>query len=142
MIISKFFPLILVVMGNITYHLSSKNLPKSANPLIGLTVTYLTALLLCLIGLFCTQTNSFKNELTKLNFSSWLLGLAVLGVEGGYLLLYRNGWNISKGSLIANIITASALILIGFYIYKENLSFINITGFALCFLGIVLLSIK
>ncbi|WP_428052640.1 hypothetical protein [Candidatus Avelusimicrobium stercoris] len=120
MIIGKFFPLILVVIGNITYHLSSKNLPKSASPLVGLTVTYLTALLLCLIGLFCTQTNSIKNELTKLNFSSWLSGLAVLGVEGGYLLLYRSGWNISKGSLIANIITASALLLIGFYIYKEN----------------------
>jgi len=52
--------------------------------------------------------------------------------------MYRLGWQISKGSLVANILVALALIILGIFFYKESLSIRNFIGLGLCIVGIIL----
>ena len=81
-------------------------------------------------------------ELSKINWTSFVLGVAIVGLETGYILLYRAGWKISSGALVANICLAFALILIGalFYKYKEQITLRQVLGFGLCVAGLVLVS--
>jgi len=49
-------------------------------------------------------------------------GITIVGLEVGFIQMYRAGWNISIGSLVANIILAVVLIIVGLLIYKDNIS--------------------
>lgn len=70
------------------------------------------------------------------------MGFAVVGLELGYLLAYRMGWNVSLVSLISNTWVALLLIPIGIYVYKENMTLTAVSGVALCILGLVLITKK
>ena len=50
-------------------------------------------------------------EISKINILNILLGLVVVVIEGGYIIMYRLGWEISKGVLIANICIATLLFI-------------------------------
>jgi drug/metabolite transporter (DMT)-like permease len=86
--------------------------------------------------------NLLINNLKKLNWTSFLLGFAIVGLEVGYIYLYRAGWNIGIGSLVANIILAIALIGIGVLFYKEQINFQQIIGLVLCIGGLILINKK
>ncbi|MPN55164.1 hypothetical protein SDC9_202843 [bioreactor metagenome] len=55
-------------------------------------------------------------------------------------MMYKVGWNISIGSLVANICLAVALVLIGVFLYRENLSMNNIIGMILCISGLIFIN--
>lgn len=69
------------------------------------------------------------------------MGLVIIGVEGGYMLMYKKGWEVSKGSLIANICVAVILLLIGIAFFHEKMNFKKIIGLIVCIIGIVLINI-
>ena len=59
-------------------------------------------------------------ELDKLRLGIWIVGL-----ELGFLMAYRAGWNISMGALVANITLALVLIPVGIILYTWK----NLPGF-------------
>ena len=138
----KFIPLILVTLSNITYHISSKTIPVNINPFFGLYLAYAVALLICLLLALLTKTDSFFTEIEKMNFASIFLGLAIVGVEAVYLLMYRKNWDISRGSVTVNILTAIFLLFIGIFYYKETMSFYKMAGVILCIIGVYFLVYK
>jgi drug/metabolite transporter (DMT)-like permease len=75
-----------------------------------------------------------------LNWTSPLLGIAIVGLEFGYIMAYRAGWNISVGSLVANILLALALIPIGILFYQEGFGLNKILGAILCIAGLILIN--
>ena len=77
-----------------------------------------------------------------LNWTSYVLGFAIVGLEVGYLMAYRAGWNISVGSLVANIILAIILIPVGIIIYKEGFELNKVIGALLCIAGLILINKK
>ncbi len=70
------------------------------------------------------------------------MGFAIVGIELGYILMYRNGWEISSAALVANIIVAVLLLLIGFLFYKDVITGIQLLGAILCIVGLLLIKIK
>ena len=62
--------------------------------------------------------------------------------RGGYLLMYRNGWQVSKGPLAAYICAAVVLLVIGAVFYREGLSPQKLAGMGLCLAGIFLINLK
>ena len=79
-------------------------------------------------------------ELKKLNWASVVLGASVVALEFGYIAIYRAGWKVSVGSLVANIGLAVILILVGVIFYKELISIKQICGIMLCLGGLLLLN--
>lgn len=135
------FSIVLIVASNILYNICQKSTPKGANPFSALLVTYLTAAILTIIAsIFYKTDKSFIGSFKDLNWTSVALGVAIVGLEFGYLLAYRAGWNISVGSLVANIFLALVLIPIGILLYKEGFEPHKIVGVGLCIAGLIVIN--
>lgn len=135
------WPLALIVVSNTVYHIIAKQTPGSANSFLSLTVTYLVGAAVTFAAYFVSSPgNGILQNLSKLNWTSLLLGFAIVGLETGYIYLYRAGWKISVGSLIANSLVALLLVVVGALFYKESLGVKQIIGIALCIGGLVLIN--
>lgn len=134
-------PIAIVVASNVIYHICQKSTPASANPYVALLITYLTAALFTVIMYqFNRAEKGFISSVGDLNWTSLVLGIAVFGLEFGFLLAYRAGWNISLGSLVANSMVALALIPVGVLIYHEGFELYKIFGVVLCLVGLVMIN--
>jgi len=135
------FSILLIVVSNIVYNVCQKSTPQNANPFSALLITYLTAAILTVIAsLFYRSDKGFLQSFNELNWTSVALGVAIVGLELGYLMAYRAGWNISVGSLVANIILALMLIPIGVLFYKEVFAVNQIIGVVFCMVGLLLIN--
>ncbi|MEX1307816.1 MAG: EamA family transporter [Eubacteriales bacterium] len=132
-----FVSIAIIVLSNIFYHISQKSTPEAVNPFSTLFITYLTAIFLTLIGMFVYRQQDNTVQVFKgITWTSVVLGVAILGLEIGTLLMYRSGWQISVGALVANIALALLLIPIGIFLYQETLSLNKIIGIILCVVGL------
>ena len=132
------WPLMLIVASNCFYNICTKSMPSNANPFASLTLTYL-AVLTAALFLCGTRGNGIGSELTKINWASLVLSFAIVGLEAGYVFLYRAGWKVSVGALTANICLAIALLAIGCLLYKETITARQILGILVCGAGLFLI---
>ena len=140
--IATFFPIALIVCSNLFYNVAAKATPPDVNAFASLVVTYAAAAL-CALLLMRFQTGSFSLDHIKgVNWTAVLLSASIVGLEIGYILAYRAGWNISVCSLVANIILAVLLVVVGVLFYRESVSPKQIGGMALCLGGLLLLNLK
>lgn len=135
------FPIVLIVASNIVYNLCQKTTPQNVNPFSALLITYLTAATFTVLaGVFYKTDKGFMESFSKLNWTSIVLGVAIVGLEVGYLLAYRAGWNLGVGSLVANIILALLLIPIGILFFNEGFTLFQVLGAVLCIVGLILIN--
>ncbi|HEY8344994.1 MAG TPA: EamA family transporter [Bacillota bacterium] len=135
------FSIVLIVASNIMYNICQKSTPQKANPFAALFVTYLVAIFLTIVAFYANKAEkTFFQACKDLNWTSFGLGFAILGLEFGYIMAYRAGWNISVGSLVANIILAVTLIPIGIIFYKEGFGPNQVLGAILCLAGLILIN--
>lgn len=133
--------IVLIVVSNIVYNIAQKSTPQNANPFAALLITYLTAIIITVIAfLFNKADKGFFQSFGDLNWTSIVLGFAIFGLEFGFLLAYRAGWNISVGSLVANIFLAVMLIPVGVLFYKEGFDLYKIIGAVFCIAGLILIN--
>lgn len=135
----------LTIMSSILYHFFLKVTPVNVNPMFSLTITYLTASLVTLIIYPFYPTDkaiSFINNFKELNWVSYALGIALVGLEVGTLLAYRTGWNISLFNIVASTTVSVLLIPVGLLYFKESLSPTTITGLLFCLIGLILINYK
>jgi drug/metabolite transporter (DMT)-like permease len=131
----------LIVISNVFYNIAQKSTPQNANPMAALLVTYLTAISVTLVAfLFTRSEKGFMQSFAALNWTSIVLGFAILGLELGFLLAYRAGWNISVGSLVANILLALMLIPVGILFYHESFNVYKVIGACFCIVGLILIN--
>ena len=83
---------------------------------------------------------NFIAELKQINWTAFALGLAIVGLEAGSIYMYKVGWNMNTGYLVKSIILALALIVVGYILYKEQVSGTKIAGIAVCLLGLFLIN--
>ena len=119
-----------------------KSLPSDVNPFGALMVTYaVAAIITAIIFVFMVKPSNVVFELSKINWTSIVLALVIVGLEVGYVFVYRAGWNVSTASVVANIGLACVLIFVGYFLYKENVSIRQILGIVVCMFGLVLINI-
>lgn len=136
-----FWPILVIVAANTLYNISAKLTPTHVHPFASFTISYFVATLLSILLFFITSENkNIISEIHKTNWTAVALGASVVALEFGFIYLYRVGWNISTGSLIANIALACVLLIVGVLIYKENVSLQQIIGMVLCFVGLYLVT--
>ena len=141
--LSLIWPLALIIASNVAYNIVTKETPESVNPFLALCVTYFVGMIFSLVLYFVTTENAnIIRNFKEINWTSFILGFSIVGLEAGYIYLYRVGWNISIGSLTANISLAVILLFIGILAYKESFGIKQIVGAILCILGIVFINLK
>ena len=135
------WPLLVVVGANTVYNISAKSTPADVNSFASLAVSYTIGMVLSVVMFFITSDN--KNliaELSKTNWTALALGVAIVALEFGYVCLYRSGWKISVGTLVANISLACVLLVVGILLYKETISLKQIIGIIISAIGLVLIA--
>ncbi|HEX8162525.1 MAG TPA: hypothetical protein VF538_11670 [Pyrinomonadaceae bacterium] len=138
---TSYLPVVLVVFGNILYHVSQRSVPKSANPLATMTVAYAVGILLCAAGsIFYPSERSFIASIRGSGWTAIVIGVGVAAVEIGFLLAYRAGWRISVAPVVASAAVALLLIPVGVGLFGERLSVRNVIGVALCVAGLLFLA--
>ena len=131
----------LVVAGNVAYHLGLKQVPRDVHPLAPLVVLFLTAAATALVAFpLVARGVSLPGEIRKLDWTPFVVGVAIVAIELGFVIAYRSGWRISAASLTANIVIAAALVAIGVLAYGEKLTPSRAGGLALCAAGLWLLN--
>lgn len=135
------WPMLIVVCANTVYNISTKSTPADINSFASLTVTYTIAAISSLILFFITAENrDLASELTKINWTAFILGIAIVALEFGFICIYRAGWKISIASLVANISLACILLLIGILLYRETISAKQVIGMVLSAAGLILIA--
>ena len=125
------------------YQVFQKSIARDVNPGITLVITYLTALIISLIIIpFFPMKKTLLESIKDANWASYLLAFSIVGVEIGYLFVYRAGWNMSMASAVSSALCMILLIPIGYLFFKESISMINILGVSLCALGVYLIILK
>ena len=133
--------IVIIVASNVLYNICQKSTPQKANPFAALLVTYITAAILTFVlSFFYKSDKSFFQSFKELNWTSLALGFSIIGLEFGYLMAYRAGWNISVGSLVANIFLALMLIPVGIFFYHEGFELNKVFGAAFCIIGLILIN--
>ena len=136
-----YWPIALIVLSNIFYHISSKSTPDNINPFASLTITYLVCTLASTVMYFSlNRGGNLLQEYRNLNWTSLVLGLAVVGLDVGTIYMYKAGWNMSVGQLVHSAILAVCLVIIGCIFFKEQITPSKIAGILLCMGGIYFLN--
>ena len=136
-----YFSITLAILSSTLYHFSAKSTPANVNFPIALVVTYGVALGITLIStFFFPSQNGLTFELKQLNWASFLLGLAIVGIEFGFLLTYRAGWNLGIAAVLVNVVASLILVPVAIFVFKDKLSLINIIGILVCLAGLVMLN--
>ena len=130
---------LLVVICNMASQLLCKSTPAQQNPFTALFVSYGVSCLACAILMLLTKQAPLREELRQIGPLNILLGVVIIGVEGGYLMMYRSGCQVSKGPLMVYLCTAVVLLAAGAVLYQEEISIQKLMGMALCVGGIFLM---
>lgn len=136
-----YFSIALAVASSALYHFVAKSTPSNVNFTVSLLVTYAVAFAVTLFTfLFFPIQNGLATELGKLNWASIGLSAAVVGIEFGYLLMYRAGWNLGIAAPLVTVTAALALVPISIFWFKDEISWVNIIGIFVCLVGLVMLN--
>lgn len=137
-----FGSMLLTIISNVGYHLSQRSISTKINPLISLALTYAVALAATLIALplFATPgAGTLGQQIKSANWATYTLGFALVGLELGFLLVYRSGWKVSIAALFSNAFVTVLLIPLGILLFKEQLDPRKALGILLASAGLWLL---
>lgn len=137
-----YFSISLAIASSALYHFVAKSTPSNVNFTVSLLVTYAVAFVVTLFTFFFFPTASITAELQKLNWASIGLAVAIVGIEFGFLLVYRSGWNLGIAAVLTNVVAALILAPVAIFLFKDKLSLINIAGILVCLIGLVMLNWK
>jgi drug/metabolite transporter (DMT)-like permease len=138
-----YFSIILAICSSALYHFTAKSTPANVNFTVSLLVTYGVAFIVTLFTFFFFPAhNGVATELKKLNWASIGLAVAVVGIEFGFLLCYRSGWNLGIAAVLTNVVASLILLPVATLVFKDKISWVNISGILICFVGLVMLNWK
>ena len=138
-----YFSITLAICSSALYHFSAKSTPANVNFSVSLVVTYSVALGIVLLSTFFFPIkNGLAFELKQLNWASVLLAIAIVGIEFGFLLVYRSGWNLGIAAVLVNVAASLILLPVAIILFKDKISWVNVLGIIVCFIGLIMLNWK
>ena len=134
-------PIALVVAGNIAYHVGLKGMPAGIHPLSPLIVLFTTSAVATLVlRLLAGRAQELKAEIALAGWRPYVVGIAIVAIELGFLLAYRAGWKISTAVVTANILVAIALLAVGALAFREPVTPVRLAGIVTCLAGLWLVA--
>lgn len=133
----------LAILSSALYHFSAKSAPANVNFSISLVVTYAVALALTLLtAFFFPAPNGVLAEVKQLNWASIVMAIAIVGIEFGFLLSYRAGWDLGIAAVLVNVVASLILLPVAIFFFKDKISWVNLLGIFVCLVGLVMLNWK
>jgi hypothetical protein len=102
-----YFSLALAICSSALYHFVVKSTPSNVNFTVSLLVSYAVAFAVTLFTFFLFPAkNGVISELKQLNWASIVFAIAIVGIEFGFLLVYRSGWNLGIAAVLTNAVAS------------------------------------
>ncbi|GAB2174778.1 EamA family transporter [Dongia sp. agr-C8] len=126
----------IAILSQVLYHFAQKALPAGTRPFLLLAVVYAIATVSCL-GLATVGARPLAMSDLKplLSWPVVLLAASVVGIEIGYLLVYRQGWSVGLAFSVASTATVVLLAVTGLLLFRESLNAWQILGLGLAVAG-------
>ncbi len=140
--INYIWPMALLVLSNTVYQICAKSVPKDLNPMASLTVTYLVAAAASAGLYFALGGRDLPHEYGKLNWAPFVLGLVIIGLESGWIYAYKAGWQVSMAFIVQSAFLAGALLLVGYFLFHETLTWNKLVGVGLCLVGLFFINYR
>lgn len=138
-----YFSITIAIASSALYHFVQKSTPVNVNFAVSLIVTYVISIaIILIIYTFLPTSKGFIAELRELNWASYALALSLVGLEVGFLLVYRSGWNLGIAAVLVNVVAALILVPLAIFVFKDKLNWINVAGIMVCLAGLVMLNWK
>ena len=113
------------------------------NPFASLIITYLVgAAVAFIMFLILGDSRDILTELKKANWTSFVLGIVLVGLEVGFIYAYKAGWKVSAAQIVTSSILGVILIIVGCVGYKEAITWNKIVGVIVCLAGLGLINLK
>lgn len=133
----------LLVLSNTVYQICAKSVPEGMNPFASLMVTYLVGAVASAVLYFALgNENGLAKEFSKLNWAPFVLGIVIVGLEAGWIFAYKAGWQVSVGFIVQSAFLAVTLLVVGFFLYHEALTWNKLIGVAVCLAGLIIINYK
>ena len=140
---SYIWPMALLVLSNTVYQICAKSVPEGMNPFASLMVTYLVGAVASAVLYFALgNENGLAKEFSKLNWAPFVLGIVIVGLEAGWIFAYKAGWQVSVGFIVQSAFLAVTLLVVGFFLYHEALTWNKMLGVAVCLAGLIIINYK
>jgi len=140
---TAYITMLMAIVSVTFYQVFQKEIAPQVNPFASLIITYLVAIFVSLIFWFAYPAGtSLMESIKSANYASYLLGITIVGIELGFLLIYRTGWKIGVANIFSSSLSAVLLLFIGMAVYREHLSLIKLLGIGLCIAGLLLMNQK
>ena len=81
-------------------------------------------------------------EYGKLNWAPFVLGIVIVGLEAGWIYAYKAGWEVSVGFIVQSAFLAVTLMIVGYLMYRETLTWNKLAGAAICMIGLAVINMK
>lgn len=138
-----YFSITLAILSSALYHFTAKSTPSNVNFTVSLLVTYAVAFLVVLLTfVFFPLRNGLAFELKQLNWASIGLAIAIVGIEFGFLLTYRSGWQLGIAAVLVNVVASLILVPVAIFLFKDKISWVNVLGIFVCLIGLIMLNWK
>ena len=138
---SMVWPIALLVGADVFYQICAKSTPETLDPFASLTITYLVGAGICFILYeVIGKGGNIIQEWHGVNWTAFILGVAIVGLEVGSIFMYRTGWNLNTGYMVKAIILAMMLVFVGYLLYKEPITATKIAGVCVCLAGLFLIN--
>jgi len=141
--IDYIWPIALVVLSNVFYQICAKSVSGEINPLASLTITYVIGAVASAILYYALNKDAnIIREYSKVNWASFVLGFAIVGLEVGYICAYKAGWQVGTAQIVQASVLAVILFFVGYLFYHETITWNKIAGIIVCLAGLTLINIK
>ena len=134
------WPIGLVVLSNVLYQICAKSVPHGMDPFASLTITYLVGAAMSAVLYFSLGGRDLIREYSRLNWAPIALGIVIVGLEVGFIFAYKAGWQVSTASIVQSAFLSVALIVVGWLLYRESLTWNKLVGVAICLIGLAVIN--
>ena len=106
-----------------------------------LTVSYAIAAVFSGVLYYAIYRNgNLMLEYSKMNWSSIVLGLVIVGLEVGFIYAFQHGWEVSTAAIVQSSFLGVALIFVGYFLFHEALTWNKILGIVICLIGLAFIN--
>ncbi len=136
-----YFSILLAIVSSALYHFSARSTPSNVNFPVSLLLTYSISLVItALMVIFLPGSRGFLGEVRQLNWATVSLGVAIVGIEFGFLLVYRSGWNLGLAAVLVNVVASLILVPVAILVFKDRFNWVNVLGILVCLVGLLMLN--
>lgn len=138
----KFLILVLLIsVTEILYQIGYKYTPDTINPLASILVLYsITLIFFTILAFSVEKTQKLNSKKTYLKTPlPYLFGISMVGIDLGYLLIYKFHGEMSVIFNLATPFEALAVLFLGILLFKEKLDRRIIIGIILSIAGVILI---